>query len=172
MSVQRAGEDRKVLRLGVGHRLEERSQPTRVGRDRLFGEDMLPGGHAGGGVERAEHRRRAQQDDFAVRLDHLPVTVGAAERHLLVHAVLAAHVQGLVAEVVRRRDEQHIVPQSLRGDRNVADGAAGAFAAEPVAAPAAASDQPHLEHALRAARPHNPRYGRGRGRRRTQKRPP
>ena len=78
--------------------------------DRFFAfEDVLAGGYAGRGVERTKDRRRAQQHDFAVRGDHLQVAVGAAEGHLLIDAILAADVQCLVAEEVRRRDKLHIM---------------------------------------------------------------
>ena len=150
VAMERAGKDGQVLRLRVRHHLQEITKPARIGRNGLFGEDVLAGGDAGRGVERTKDRRRAQQHDFAVRGDHLQVAVGAPEGHLFIDAILAAYVQRLVTEEVRRRHKLHVMPKALGSRRDVADGTARTFAAEPVAAASATTDETHLEHALRA----------------------
>ena len=142
MAVERAGEDREVLRLRVRHGLEERAQAARVRGDRLLREDVLARRHAGGDVARTEDRRRAEEHDVAPGGDHVLVAVRPAERHLLVDAVLLADFLRLVGEEVRRGRQLHLAAEQRGRVHDVLDRARAA---------SAAAHEAHLEHLLGVA---------------------
>ena len=141
----RARDDRQALLLGDFTRGHDAACARRIDRDGFFHEHVLARRDRGFEMHRAESRRGGEQDDIHRHRQNFPITIEAVEAMRFRHAVQLAHPDRLFHEHIGDGEHLDFGTDQL--------GCLHALFQRARAAPAA-TDQPDLELATRALRPH------------------